>query len=233
MEEQAGKWRCPGVGVPQLIPLDADEDEDMDDDLADEDLIALARDSTMDEGAPAIAAPTVSTPTTLSHLLSTLSLPQRLTTLASLTLLSFPPATSQPSIHPPTTSALSVLHLRALEALNNLLLTTSASAGPDSQLADMIPAQGVWDGITTIVQMIVAEKEALSAKGQEMRGEVLEQALGCLWGLAKVAPSAFVRCPMLIPPSIISHSTSKAADAIDFGASGDSASDGCDPPAAQ
>jgi hypothetical protein len=164
-----------------------EEDDEMDEDVADEDLIALANDSNVD-AAPATGV-SINTPVTLTHLLQTLSLPARLSTLASLTPLSFPPSTATPSPHPPTTSLLSTIHLRALEALNNLLLTTVAG---DAYQSGSIGSQGVWETLSKIVEMIASEPEALTMKGHEMRGEVLEMATGCLWGVVKLAADELV-----------------------------------------
>lgn len=176
----------------------SDDDEEMEDDdaeLADDALIVMARDSAVEDTKT--VAPTVNTAVTLQHLLATLQLPQRLTSLSLLNNLSFPPTTASPSPHAPTTSALSVLHLRALEALNNLLLTVVASISPEdaasrSQVGNVIPVKGVWDGVFSIVTLIRSEPQALDMKGQELRRDVMEMALGCIWGLAKIAPEAVV-----------------------------------------
>ncbi|WVQ78675.1 hypothetical protein IAT38_000762 [Cryptococcus sp. DSM 104549] len=173
------------------LAVEEDEDEEMGDGVDDDEaLIAMGREpSLFVSDAP---APSINIGATLSHLLTQLLLPQRLTALAQPTPLSFSPATSVPSPHPPTTSVLSVLHLHALEALNNLLLTTAAALPADrseSQLSGMVPVQGVWDGMFAIVQVIGAEAEALQVKGQEMRLEVLEMALGCVWGTVRIAPA--------------------------------------------
>jgi hypothetical protein len=165
----------------------------MDEDLEDEDLIAQGNDTNGNISvAPGVS---INTPVTLSHLLQTLSLPQRLSTLSSLTPLSFPPSSSTPSPHPPTTSLLSTIHLRALEALNNLLLTTVAG---DAYQPASIPSQGVWDTLFKIVEMIASEPAVISAKGHEMRGEVLEMATGCLWGIVKLASDEIVCLPRIL-----------------------------------
>ena len=180
-----------------LTPDDDDEAMDEDaDDISDEALIEKGRDPT---SAPnGSTQHKVATSVTLSHLLTTLSLPARLTTLASLHSLSFPPSSAMPSIHPPTTSILSVLHLRALETLNNLLLTVVASLPEEptrrSQIAGVIPVDQVWTSNFGTIDMVLSEPQALSQKGQELRIEVLEMALGCTWGCAKIAPEALVRC---------------------------------------
>jgi len=166
----------------------------MEDAVPDEALIEMGRDP--DEAI--IPEPPIPTQTTTpSYLLTTLSLPQRLTSLAIPTPLSFSPSAILPSPHPPTTAVLSTLHLRSLEALNNLLLTTAASLPTDpsaaSQLTGQISLQGIWDGMYRILSTVGADVEALAAKGQEMRIEVVEMALGCLWSLAKIASSQIVR----------------------------------------
>ncbi|WVR03702.1 hypothetical protein IAU60_000697 [Kwoniella sp. DSM 27419] len=174
------------VNDAEVMGADDDEDEEMDGDAGDEDLIQMGRDPTT---VVEPAGPTVVNPgATLSHLLSGLQLPSRLVALSQLNPLSFPPTNSQPSAHPPTTSILSALHLRALEALNNLLLTTVASGSASSQAAGSVPVQQIWEAMFGIVQTIGSEPEALTMRGQEMRVEVLEMAMGCAWGVAKLAP---------------------------------------------
>ncbi|ORX35296.1 armadillo-type protein [Kockovaella imperatae] len=176
---------------------EGDDDEEMEDggenDGNDEDdLFDKSRDITMNGSGP--PSTSISTSVTLSHLISTLKLPQRLTMLSTLTQLSLPPSTAQPSPHPPTTSALSVLHLRALEALNNLLLTSvaaiSAGQGSSSQLATIVPLAKIWASIFRNVDLIKSEPESLGRKGQEMRLEILEMCIGCLWGTASLSPDA-------------------------------------------
>jgi hypothetical protein len=171
----------------------------MDEDVADEDLIALADDVNGDDiddikGQESVMPGTglsINTPVTLSHLLNTLSLPQRLSTLSTLTPLSFPPSTATPSPHPPTTSLLSTIHLRALEALNNLLLTTVAAEAYKPGSGSI--SQGVWEQLNKIVEMISSEREVLGVKGHEMRAEVLEMATGCVWGVVKLCSGEIVR----------------------------------------
>ncbi|WVQ93667.1 hypothetical protein IAU59_000743 [Kwoniella sp. CBS 9459] len=174
---------------------DSDEDAEMEDLIGDEDLIEMGRDPSLvieqDDIRPAAS---VNPGATLSYLLTGLQLPTRLLSLSQLTPLSFPPANDQPSVHPPTTSVLSVLHLRALEALNNLLLTTVASlpsggAGVASQLSGAVPLQQLWTATFGIIETIGSEPDALTMKGQEMRLEVLEMTLGCVWGVSKLAPA--------------------------------------------
>ncbi|WWC88040.1 uncharacterized protein L201_002943 [Kwoniella dendrophila CBS 6074] len=183
----------PMVNTAEAFAEEEDEDEDMEELLADEDLIEMGREPGLEIGEESFQqSPKVNPGATLSHLLSTLQLPIRLTALSQLTTLSFPPSNDQPSLHPPTTSVLSVLHIRALEALNNLLLTTAVSlpsnASAASQISGTVPVQQIWSKMFEILTTIGSEPDALKMKGQEMRVEVLEMALGCIWGTSKIAP---------------------------------------------
>jgi hypothetical protein len=177
-----------------------DEDEEMDSDEAemdDEDLINEALDhADMAEDDEDDSPTKVNTAVTIQSLLSH-HLPRRLAKLGQLTPLSFPPAGSQPSSHPPTTSVLSTLHLRSYEALNNLLLTVVASLSgstEDARTAEMFPIQELWSSLMGTVQMVSSEPDVLKERGQEMRPEVLEMALGCLWGIIKLGPGVLVSC---------------------------------------
>ncbi|KAL7420131.1 hypothetical protein Q5752_005097 [Cryptotrichosporon argae] len=150
-------------------------DEDDDEDLLDEALIERGRDPA--EPTSQAVGPTVHSLPALSA-----SLPALLVPLALPTSLSFTPP-AQPSPHPPTTAALSSLHLRALEALNNLLLTAAAAGAP-------VPVPGGWGALFDVVARAGAEEATLRSRGQEIRLEVVEAALGCLWGLAKAGQMA-------------------------------------------
>lgn len=194
---------------------DSDIDEEDEDD---EQLIDSARDPVLDEmeavmygngndngseDEEADGQWGVSNAATLPHLINTLRLPERLARLAHPTGLSFPPSSaSQPSPHPPTTAALSVVHLRALEALNNLMLTVAAAAAESPAVLKALPSlrtgsdgqvQATWEGVFAIVLPLVAEQDVLPQRGQEMRGEVLAAACGAAWGVAKVALPHLVR----------------------------------------
>ena len=160
-------------------------------DLTDEALISNARDSSIAIDGPA-AVPIIKTPVTLAQLLFTFLLPGRLTKLALLTPLSLPPITNEPSLHPPITSILSVLHLRALEALNNLLLIVLVSAQSGSISFPQPLAMEMWNSLFQIVSTISSERQALEMKGQEIRMELLDISLGCLWGAAKISSAHLV-----------------------------------------
>ncbi|KAL0242116.1 hypothetical protein I308_105745 [Cryptococcus tetragattii IND107] len=183
-------------GAAAEVEIEEDVDAAMDEDeIDDEGLISMGREpgaelemETFDSGVK------LNPGATLSHLLTNLHLPERLTRLSRPVSLSFPPASTVPSIHPPTTSILSILHLHALEALNNLLLTAVASISAAdrsaaAQIVASVPAQGLWDSLFAIIQLIGSEPQALQMKGQEMRMEVLEMTLGCVWGTIKINPS--------------------------------------------
>lgn len=183
--------------------------------MGDEELIARGRDPATN-GKASVAAK-VSTTVTLPQLLSTLSLPTRLLTLAQLTPLSLPPSGSNPSIHPPSTAALSVVHLRALEALNNLLLSTAAAVAGGEQLQKFLPTP-MWEGVFSVVHGSGDDTAALKAKGQEMRSELMEAALGCAWGLSKTipesAPQGATDMLMKAIPILSSESAARAVDTL-------------------
>lgn len=199
------------TAVPTADPeegmVEDEEDEEMNSDegeaMDDEDLINEAldhADMTNDNGdededleADDITPTSkINTAVTIQSLLSH-QLPRRLAKLGQLTSLSFPPAGSQPSVHPPTTSVLSTLHLRAYEAMNNLLLTLVASNEDQGKIVDMIVVQELWSGLLGTVRMIATEPDVLKERGQEMRGEVLEMALGGIWGIIKLGSGSLVR----------------------------------------
>ncbi|OWT35607.1 hypothetical protein C362_06798 [Cryptococcus neoformans Bt1] len=184
-------------GVVAEVEIEEDDDAAMDEDeIDDEGLISMGREPGAELEMETFDSSVKLNPgATLSHLLTNLHLPERLTLLSRPVSLSFPPVSTVPSIHPPTTSILSILHLHALEALNNLLLTAvaSISAADRSAVAQIIasvPVQGLWDSLFSIIQLIGSQPQALQMKGQEMRMEVLEMTLGCVWGTIKVNPSA-------------------------------------------
>nr|ODN90333.1 hypothetical protein L204_05937 [Cryptococcus depauperatus CBS 7855] len=193
-EEVAGvAVEASGDGT-ELKEMEEDEDAVMDDEMDDERLISMGREPDSAIDVEASVGPNVNPGATLSYLLTNLRLPERLASLGRPVPLSFPPTSNVPSIHPPTTAVLSIIHLHALEALNNLLLTTVASiqSGGSSQAIAAIPVQSLWDTMFSIVQLIGSEPDALETKGQEMRMEVFQMALGCIWGTTKVAPSKVI-----------------------------------------
>lgn len=118
--------------------------------------------------------------------LSLPSLVRPLLTLIQPTALSFPPP-SAPSCHPPTTSALSALHVSAFECLNNIFL--SLAAHPHSErCADDSAAQTIWSEIWTSLSKVGVD----IAVGQEQKQVIWEIAVGVLWGVGKIWKGKFV-----------------------------------------
>ncbi|KAF7288173.1 ARM repeat-containing protein [Mycena chlorophos] len=93
------------------------------------------------------------------------------------TTLSFPPLAS-PSPHPPTTSALSAVHVAALECLNNIFLSL-ARAGT---ISDVAAGRVVWEAVWSTLGAVGME----TGPGQERRRDMWEVGAGVLWGVASV-----------------------------------------------
>lgn len=103
------------------------------------------------------------------------------------TALSFPPLAA-PSIHPPTTSALSALHISALECLNNLFLSLTTAPNP-AVAADVNSGVTVWGSVWSALGVVGTE----TGLGQERRQDVWDRAVGVLWGVGRVWKGAIVR----------------------------------------
>jgi hypothetical protein len=133
------------------------------------------------------AALTANIAQTLGFLLQSFTLPSRLSAMIIGTSLSYPPLPPTASLHPPTTALLSTIHLRALEAINNLYLTASASIGPSAPAgaAEQLDAQLVWERLFESAKAAVPSAEVLGVKGHEIRVEVMDMVVGGLWGIAK------------------------------------------------
>lgn len=110
-------------------------------------------------------------------------LPSLVTPLVALvypTPLSFPPLAA-PSLHPPTTSALSAIHLSALQCLSNIFLSLSTS--PNSGIAaDSDIGLRIWNDIWSALAVVGTE----GGLGQERRQEIWEVAVGVLWGTGSI-----------------------------------------------
>lgn len=118
-----------------------------------------------------------------AHIPSTSFLPSLVSPLLALlqpTSLSFPPLAA-PSPHPPTTSALSAIHISALECLNNVFLSLATSPNP-SVSADKDSGRKVWADIWSALAAVGIE----TGPGQERRQEMWEVAVGVLWGVGIV-----------------------------------------------
>ncbi|KAG6919037.1 hypothetical protein DXG01_009747 [Tephrocybe rancida] len=139
----------------------SDDDEDLEMDDADDD---------MQEDTPANSASVSFLPTLVAPLLA----------LLQPTSLSFPPLAA-PSPHPPTTSALSAIHISTLECLNNIFLSLATSRN-SSVSADHDAGRKVWDGIWSALAAVGTE----TGLGQERRQEMWNVAVGVLWGIGNV-----------------------------------------------
>ncbi|TFY56002.1 hypothetical protein EVJ58_g7898 [Rhodofomes roseus] len=145
---------------------EAHEDEDMDDepdvDMAPDDVSGMKARS----GSNATIFQTLVAP---------------LLTLIQPTSLSFSPLDGL-SPHPPTTSALSAIHVSALECLNNIFLSLR-SAQVDALRADPDSGRRVWDSAW---QALGAVGTDVDKPGQERRRAMWEIGVGVLWGVAEV-----------------------------------------------
>ncbi|KAF8737507.1 hypothetical protein AX14_012665 [Amanita brunnescens Koide BX004] len=144
------------------------EEDDVDDDVINDEDENMA----VDHGAAAVPELPVSSmlPSLVSPLIS----------LLQPTALSFPPLAA-PSAHPPTTSALSAIHVSALECLNNLFLSLAASQ-KSSEASDKEAGSAVWNGVWSALKLVGTE----TGPGQERRQEMWEVAIGVLWGVGNV-----------------------------------------------
>lgn len=109
-----------------------------------------------------------------------------LLTLIQPTTLSFPPLAA-PSPHPPTTSALSALHISALECLNNIFLSLTISQNL-SISSDASSGRAVWDGVWSALSLIGTQ----TGLGQERRQEAWNVAVGVLWGVGRIWKGSIV-----------------------------------------
>ncbi|KAG7099676.1 hypothetical protein E1B28_001500 [Marasmius oreades] len=102
------------------------------------------------------------------------------------TSLSFPPLAA-PSHHPPTTSALSAIHISAMECLNNIFLSLAASQ-TSTVKASQEDGQKVWNDLWVVLGAVDVE----SGLGQEKRQELWAIAVGVLWGVGIVYKGSLV-----------------------------------------
>ncbi|KAJ7604904.1 armadillo-type protein [Mycena rosella] len=152
------------TGACATLPDPDPDDEDGDEDIANEnDDDAPEMDTDMEMAVDDVAGdtPAQALPPLVAPLLA----------LVQPTTLSFPPLAA-PSPHPPTTSALSAIHLAALECLNNIFLALARGGGaaPECGRARRV---GRRTGL-----------------GQERRQAMWEVAAGVLWGVASVCRGA-------------------------------------------
>ncbi|GAV98759.1 armadillo repeat protein [Lentinula edodes] len=154
----------PSAGIEGETEID-DEDEDM----ADDDEV-LDDTNIEDPGHNNDSANPTVLPSLVPSLLS----------LIQPTSLSFSPLATS-SIHPPTTTALSAIHISAMECLNNIFLSLATSPNP-SVSADAEGGRKVWNEVWASLGVVGTEL----GLGQERRKEMWEIGVGVLWGLALV-----------------------------------------------
>ncbi|KAI0299778.1 ARM repeat-containing protein [Russula brevipes] len=157
------------------------EDELFEDSPADDNVMDEARDDAMvvDGAAPEPDAPR--TPHASSFLPTLL---EPLLALIQPTDLSF----SVPSPHPPTTSALSTIHIAAFECLSNAFFALAAA--PGSAASDVQAGQHVW---STVWAALAGAGSPLESAAGSVRAAVWDVAAGVLWGVGstwtgKIAP---------------------------------------------
>ncbi|CAK5262186.1 unnamed protein product [Mycena citricolor] len=164
------------TGVSAALP-DPESVEGVDDELENE--VVIEDEETVDED---IAMDVV--PDEVER--ATQSLPQIVEPLLALiqpTTLSFPPHAS-PSPHPPTTSAMSAVHIAALECLNNIFLSLARHDTVIEIDAGRTVWNAVWSSLAAVGTQIVL--------GQERRQAMWEVAAGVLWGVASVCKGKLV-----------------------------------------
>ncbi|PFH52284.1 hypothetical protein AMATHDRAFT_57331 [Amanita thiersii Skay4041] len=164
---------CATLPDPEVAESEDDgvEEEDETDDI--EDVTDIEDDTEQDmviDHGPSESPLSTLLPTLISPLLA----------LIHPTTLSFPPLAAQ-SIHPPTTSALSAIHVSAFECLNNLFLSL-ATTGNKSISADKESGNKVWNEVWSALRLVGIE----TGLGQERRRDVWEVAIGVLWGIGNV-----------------------------------------------
>ncbi|KAK7695114.1 hypothetical protein QCA50_002304 [Cerrena zonata] len=162
--------------LPETEPLEDDGEQQEDEVMEDQDDLDLedeVMDSSDDKPSPS------------RKLLPDLVAP--LLPLIQPTPLSFPPLTGGASPHPPTTSALSSIHICAMECLNNIFWSLAAPALSRNQRpsadADREGGVKVWDSIWHALSTVGVEFNGL---GQERRREFWYLSVGVLWGVGIV-----------------------------------------------
>lgn len=166
------------TGVSATLPdleLEPDGEEDAHDDIdemdGDEDAMSD------DEGATEL--PQKSAPSALP------SIVEPLLALIHPAPLSFPPTAGAASPHPPTTSALSAIHICALECMNNVFLSLATPARLQSQGfasdADREAGPKIWERVWRALEAVGTN---VDGPGQERRRDMWQIAVGVLWGVS-------------------------------------------------
>ena len=114
------------------------------------------------------------------------------------TLLSFPPTAGAASPHPPTTSALSAIHICALECLNNIFMSLATPARLQSQGfesdADREAGPKIWEQLWQALEAVGTD---IDGPGQERRRDMWQIAVGVLWGVSILWKGTLVSGPWL------------------------------------
>ncbi|CAE6451747.1 unnamed protein product [Rhizoctonia solani] len=179
---------CAQLPDPEPITeemVDDDEDMDGEGELEDEVIQNGTDDAPMDEELTPIDRPeadqnSLKLLNTLTPLLLSLSKP---------TSMSFPPPTTittEPA-HPPTTSALTAVHISALECLSNLLLSFPTSDTGPVNPATAEVAVAAWPRAWSTLHSSIN-----APSSTDRRLELSVAALGVLWGLARLARGVLV-----------------------------------------
>ncbi|KAI0053405.1 ARM repeat-containing protein [Auriscalpium vulgare] len=163
-----------GICATLPDPDEAVEDDGEIEEVAEADVDDNDEQMDLDDAPPTTSGPTPPSSSFLPTIL------EPLLALIQPTALSFPPYDA-PSPHPPTTSALSAIHISALECLNNAFLSLAA-APTASVAADVAAGQRVWDAVWRALSATGTDGGA----GQERRMEVWGIAVGVLWGIGIV-----------------------------------------------
>ncbi|KXN88885.1 hypothetical protein AN958_06755 [Leucoagaricus sp. SymC.cos] len=164
---------CATLPDPEIGPVDeegVDEDEESNEETEDEDL-------NMEADGVGIDRPPI--PPLITALVNPLL------TLIQPSALSFPPLAA-PSPHPPTTSALSAVHISAFECLNNVFLSLATSRKLDVA-ADLAGGARIWNDIWSALAAVGTQ----TGLGQERRQEMWEKAVGVLWGVGNLWKGSF------------------------------------------
>jgi hypothetical protein len=174
---------CATLPDPDLeIGVD-DEDEVFENSAVDDNAMNDARDDAMAvDGVGAAPEPdnnhTHNAPSFLPSLL------EPLLALIQPTELSFP----APSPHPPTTSALSAIHITAFECLSNAFLALAAA--PGSAASDVQGGVRVWG---TVWAALAGVGSPIDSAAGSARPLVWDVAVGVLWGVGAVWTGKIVR----------------------------------------
>ncbi|KAF9356842.1 hypothetical protein BGX26_004657 [Mortierella sp. AD094] len=191
VEEEEEEWKDEAINDDDM---EADDEEEE----AEEDNFEEKKDDGMDENTlremEQLAAASTETPMDLSshpiiNILTNTVFPA-LINLATPTPLSFPAqeVPTPPTVAPLITSQLATTHLRAIEALNNFLLTMADAVPGKWWYKSRRPeAEQCWTWLFQQAGTVAGKGVQVGAeeKGQEMRGLVLDAIVGCLWTLAR------------------------------------------------